>query len=343
MKAVTIREHGGPDKLLFEEIPEPEVQAGQVRLRVRACALNHLDLFVRRGLPSLRLTYPHILGADIAGEVESVGPGVVGIEVGRRAVLAPGVSCGTCRECLAGRDNFCRGYGILGESRNGGYAELVTVPAANVLPYPGDLGFPEAAALPLTFQTAWQMLVDRARIQPGETVLVLAAASGVGSAAIQIAKLFGATVIATASTDEKLARARDLGADHLVNHAEGDVLSEVRRLTEKRGADVVFEHVGAATWEMSILCCAKGGRIVTCGATSGFEAKTDLRHVFFRQISILGSTMGSKSVLYPILDHVKAGRLRPVLDRVLPLKEAAQAHRLLEERATFGKVVLAIE
>jgi NADPH:quinone reductase-like Zn-dependent oxidoreductase len=219
----------------------------------------------------------------------------------------------------------------------------VTVPAANVLPYPGDLGFPEAAALPLTFQTAWQMLVDRARIQPGETVLVLAAASGVGSAAIQIAKLFGATVIATASTDEKLARARDLGADHLVNHAEGDVLSEVRRLTEKRGADVVFEHVGAATWEMSILCCAKGGRIVTCGATSGFEAKTDLRHVFFRQISILGSTMGSKSVLYPILDHVKAGRLRPVLDRVLPLKEAAQAHRLLEERATFGKVVLAIE
>jgi NADPH:quinone reductase-like Zn-dependent oxidoreductase len=340
MRAVGLREHGGPEVLRLEELPDPVVGPGQVRVRVRACALNHLDLWVRRGLPNVRLTYPHILGSDIAGEVESLGPGVEGIALGQRTMLAPGVSCGVCRECLGGRDNLCRGYGILGETRSGGYAELIVVPAANVLPFPEGLGFPQAAALPLTFQTAWQMLVDRARVRPGELVLVLAAGSGVGSAGVQIAKLFGATVIATASTAAKLERARALGADHVINHAEQSVLAEVRRITGRRGVDVVFEHVGAATWRDSLLACARGGRIVTCGSTSGFDAVTDLRHVFFRQLSILGSTMGSKSVLYDVLDHVRAGRLRPVVDRVLPLTEAADAHRLLEERACFGKVVL---
>jgi NADPH:quinone reductase-like Zn-dependent oxidoreductase len=342
MRAVAIREHGGPEKLLLEELPDPEVGPGQVRVRVRACALNHLDLWVRRGLPNLRLRYPHVLGADIAGEVESVGAGVAGVVVGARALVAPGVSCGCCRDCLAGRDNLCRGYGILGESRDGGYAELCTVPAANLLPFPDGLDFAHAAAIPLAFQTAWQMLVDRARVQPGETVLVLAAGSGVGSAAVQIARLHGATVIATASTQAKLEAARALGAEHTIDHSRADVLAEVRRLTARRGVDVVFEHVGQATWEQSILACARGGRIVTCGATTGYQAATDLRHVFFRQLSILGSTMGSKSVLHPIVDHVRAGRLRPVVDRVLPLAEAAAAHRLLEERAQFGKLVLAI-
>jgi NADPH:quinone reductase-like Zn-dependent oxidoreductase len=340
MRAVALREHGGPEVLRLEELPEPTVGPGQVRVRVRACALNHLDLWVRRGLPNLRLTYPHVLGSDIAGEVEALGPGVEGIALGQRTVLAPGVSCGVCRDCLAGRDNLCRGYGILGETRSGGYAELVTVPAANVLPFPDGLDFAQASALPLTFQTAWQMLVERARVRPGETVLILAAGSGVGSAGVQIAKLFGATVIATASTAAKLEQARSLGADHVINHAEQGVVAEVRRITARRGVDVVFEHVGASTWKDSLLACARGGRIVTCGATSGFEAVTDLRHVFFRQLSILGSTMGSKSVLYDVLDHVRAGRLHPVVDRVLPLAEAAEAHRLLEERACFGKVVL---
>ncbi len=340
MRAVTIRKHGGPEQLTWEELPDLEVGPGQVRVRVRACALNHLDLWVRRGLPHLRLTYPHILGADIAGEVDAVGAGVTGVAVGQRTVLAPGVSCGLCEQCLAGRDNFCRTYGILGETRNGGYAEQVVVPACNVLPYPDDLDFPQAAAIPLTFQTAWQMLVDRAAVQPGERVLILAAGSGVGTAAVQIAKLFGATVIATASTAEKLRRAAELGADHGINHSEQDIVAEVKKITGRRGVDVVFEHVGQATWEQSILSCAKGGRIVTCGATTGWAAQTDLRHVFFRQLSILGSTMGSKSVLYPVLDHVRAGRLHPVVDRVLGLKEAAEAHRLLEDRQQFGKVVL---
>jgi NADPH:quinone reductase-like Zn-dependent oxidoreductase len=340
MKAVTVREHGGRDKLIVEQLAEPEVGPGTIRLRVRACALNHLDIWVRKGLPNLRLTYPHILGADIAGEVEAVGPGVDGALVGQRALLSPGVSCGVCRECLAGRDNLCRSYGILGESRDGGYAELITVPAANLLPYPDPLEFTDAAAVPLTFQTAWQMLVEKARVRPGETVLVLAAGSGVGSAGLQIAKLHGATVIATASSGAKLERAKELGADHVVNHAEEDLVAAVRRLTGRRGVDVVMEHVGAATWASSIKVCATGGRVVTCGASSGWDARTDLRHVFFRQISILGSTMGSKSVLFDVVDHVRAGRLRPVVHSVLPLEEAAEGHRILEEREAFGKVVL---
>ena len=342
MKAVTIHEHGGRDRLVYEEVPDPRVGPGEIRLRVRACALNHLDVWVRKGLAHLRLTYPHILGADIAGEVEAVGPGVQGVEVGQRALLSPGVSCGVCRQCLSGRDNLCRSYGILGESRTGGNAELITVPAANLLPFPDGLDFVDAAAVPLTFQTAWQMLVQLARVQPGETVLVLAAGSGVGAAGVQIARLFGAEVIATASTEAKLARAADLGARHLVDHSDPGWPDRVRSLTGKRGVDVVLEHVGAATWEHSIRVCARGGRIVTCGATTGWDARTDLRHVFFRQISILGSTMGSKAVLFDVVDHVRAGRLKPVVDRVLPLREAAEAHRVLEEREAFGKVVLEV-
>jgi len=340
MRAITIREHGGPEALTSEELPDLSAGPGQVLVRVRACALNHLDIWVRRGLPHLKLSYPHILGADVAGEVLEVGAGVAGVEVGQRAVLAPGTSCGVCEQCLAGRDNHCRRYGILGETRDGGYAEQVVVPACNVLPYPGELEFPQAAAIPLTFQTAWQMLVDRARVRPGERVLILAAGSGVGAAGVQIAKLFGAEVIATASTEEKLERAAELGADHGINHAGQDLVAEVKRLTGKRGVDVVFEHVGQATWKQSILCAAKGGRIVTCGATTGWAAETDLRHVFFRQLSILGSTMGSKAVLFDVIEHVKAGRLRPVVDRVMGLEEAAAAHRLLEDRRQFGKVVL---
>jgi len=341
MRAVVIREHGGRDKLLVEQVPDPPVGPGQIRVQVRACALNHLDLWVRRGLPGLRLTYPHILGADIAGEVESVGPGVDGSLVGQRVVLAPGVSCGVCHECLGGRDNLCRAYGILGESRSGGYAERVTVPLANRLPYPEGLEFHQAAAIPLTFQTAWQMLVDRARVRPGETVLVLAAGSGVGSAAVQIAKLHGAMVVGTTSSAAKLERIRELGADHAVEaRTPEEMVGAVRAITGRRGVDVVVEHVGAATWESSIKVCAAGGRIVTCGATTGFDARTDLRHVFFRQLSILGSTMGSKSVLFEVMEHVRQGRLRPVIHDVLGLEQAAEGHRLLEERQAFGKVVL---
>jgi NADPH:quinone reductase-like Zn-dependent oxidoreductase len=339
MRAITLRSHGGPEVLRLEELPDPAPGPGEVRVRVAAVALNRLDVWVRSGLPHLKLRYPFILGSDIAGTVDGVGPGVQGAKDGDEVVLSPGVSCGRCRECLSGRDNLCRGYGILGETRDGGYAGCIVVPAQNLLPAPTRLSVAERAAIPLTFLTAWQMLVDKARVQPGEVVLIHAAGSGVGTAAIQIARLFGAEVIATASSDDKLARAAALGAQHTVRSGEG-VLDAVKRISGRRGVDVVFEHTGAATWPQSILACAKGGRIVTCGATSGFDAVTDLRHVFFRQLQILGSTMGPKGDLFTILDHVNAGRLSPVLDRTYPLAEAAAAHRRLEERAQFGKIVL---
>ncbi len=341
MRAMVLREHGGPEVLHLEELPDPEPGPGEVRVRVAACALNHLDVWVRKGLPGLKRPYPFILGADVAGTVDKLGAGVRGAGVGDEVILNPGLSCGRCRECLAGRDNLCRDYGILGEHRDGGYAEFVVVPAQNLLPAPAKLSPAERAAFPLTFLTAWQMLVDKAAVRPGETVLVHAAGSGVGVAAVQIAKLHGAEVIATASTEEKLARARELGADHTLL-STGGVLDGVKKLTGKRGVDVVFEHTGAATWPTSILACARGGRIVTCGATSGFDAKTDLRHVFFRQIAIFGSTMGSKGALFPLLDHLAAGRLRPVLDRKFPLEAAADAQRRLEDRSQFGKIVLEI-
>jgi NADPH:quinone reductase-like Zn-dependent oxidoreductase len=340
MRAVTLREHGGPEVLRVEELPEPEAGPGEVRVRVGAVALNHVDLWVRRGLPHLKLRYPFLLGADVAGTIDQVGAGVAGVSVGDEVVVNPGHSCGRCRECLSGRDNLCRHFELMGEDRPGGYAEKLVVPSVNVVPRPAALSVVEAAAIPVTFLTAWQMLTRKARVQPGEDVLIMAAGSGVGVAAVQIAKLYGARVIATASSDEKLARARALGADETINHGSADLVAEVRRLTGKRGVDVVVEHVGAAVWPKVILCAARGARIVTCGATSGFDAHTDLRHVFFRQLEILGSTMAPKGDLFPVLAHVAAGRLRPVIDRVMRLEEAAEAHRLLEGRAPFGKLLL---
>lgn len=341
MKAITLRAHGGPEVLSLEELPDLSPGPGEVRVRVQAVALNHLDVWVRRGLPHLKLRYPFILGADVAGTVDTLGPGVTGIKLGDEVLVNPGVSCGRCRQCLSGRDNLCRDYGLLGEHRDGGYAEQLVVPAENIVAAPPNLTPVERAAIPVTFLTAWQMLVDKARVVPGELVLVHAAGSGVGAAAVQIAKLLGAEVIATASTPEKLASARSLGADHLVLSTD-DVLAAARRISGKRGVDVVVEHVGASTWETSILATAWGGRIVICGATSGYEARTDLRHVFFRQIAIFGSTMGPKGSLFPIIDLMRAGRLRPVVDQVYPLAEAAVAHRRLEDRAHFGKLVLTV-
>lgn len=332
MRAVVLHRHGGPEVLEQADIPTPTPGPGEVLVRVEAVALNHLDLWVRRGLPNLKLEYPHILGSDIAGELPD----------GRKIVVNPGRSCMRCRECLSGRDNLCRHYAIFGEHTRGGYAEYIVIPEANVVPRPEGMPAVLAAAFPLTMLTAWQMLVKKARVQPGETVVVLGAGSGVGAAALQIAKLFGARVIATSTSDEKLRRARELGADEVVNTAKQDLADAVRALTGKRGADVIVEHIGEATWERSIRACASGGRIVTCGATSGWNVSTDLRHVFFRQISILGSTMGAKGDLFDIVQHVAAGRLKPVVDRVLSLAEAREAHRLLEDRRQFGKIVLEV-
>jgi NADPH:quinone reductase-like Zn-dependent oxidoreductase len=345
-EAIVLREHGGPEVLHLETIDLPEPGPREVRVRVHAVALNHLDVWTRRGLPHLKHQYPHRLGADVAGTLDAVGPGAhlpPGLKVGDKVLVNPGLSCGVCAQCLAGRDNLCRDYKILGESTQGGYARHLNVPDANLLPFPEPLSFTDAAALPLVFLTAWQMLAKKAKVRPGETVLVQAAGSGVSSAAIQIAKnVFGARVITTTGTDEKALRARAIGADHVINYATHDFVAECKRLTGKKGVDVVIEHVGGDVFVKSVLAAAWGGRVVTCGATAGFTPSIDLRQVFFRQVEILGSTMGSKSDLFEVLEHVRAGKLRPVVDRVLPLASAAEAHRLLEERKAFGKVVLEV-
>ncbi|HEY6099844.1 MAG TPA: zinc-binding dehydrogenase, partial [Anaeromyxobacter sp.] len=287
MKAVAIRTHGGPEAVNVEELPEPEAGPGQVVVAVRAAALNHLDIWVRKGWPGLKLSFPHVLGSDVAGVVEAVGAGVDGVKAGDAVVANPSLGCGRCERCLSGGENLCRRFAILGEHVSGGQAAKLALPARNVLPKPARLSFEEAAAVPLTFMTAWHALVSRARVRPGETVLVHAAGSGVGVAAVQIAKLLGARVIATAGSDAKLERAKGLGADEVVNYETRDFVQEVRRLTDKKGVEVVFEHVGKKTWEQSILAAAIGGRIVTVGATTGYDPLTDLRHVFFRQLSIL--------------------------------------------------------
>jgi NADPH:quinone reductase-like Zn-dependent oxidoreductase len=255
-------------------------------------------------------------------------------------LVSPGVSCGRCEQCLSGWDNLCPRYGILGETTHGGYAALVNIPVQNVLPYPSRLSFAEAAAVPLTFLTAWQMVAIRAQVKPGETVLVQGAGSGIGVAAVQIAKLFGARVWATAGSEEKCRRARELGAEECFNYATQDFVQEVKARTGKKGVEVVIEHVGGETFVKSVLAAARGGRVVTCGATSGFAPQVDLRHIFFRQVQVLGSTMGPKGALFEIVRQVDAGRLRPVVDRVLPIDQAREAHRVLEAREAFGKVVL---
>ncbi|MGA9522903.1 MAG: zinc-binding dehydrogenase [Myxococcaceae bacterium] len=340
MKAVVMRGHGDATVLEVAEIPEPKVGARDVLVAVKAVALNHLDVWIRKGWPGLKLEVPHVLGSDIAGRVERVGPEISDLAVGTEVVVNPGLSCGHCERCLLGEDNLCRQYRVIGEHVRGGYAQYVSVPRQNVLPKPRDLSFAEAACLPLTFLTAWTMLVRRAELKPGETVLVHAAGSGVGSAAVQIAKLLGAKVIATASTKEKLSKAKELGADHLINYTETDFLEEVKRITNRKLVDVVFEHIGAATWEKSVACLPYGGRLVTCGATTGHDVGIDLRVLFYKRISLLGSTMGSKGDLVRILKLVEEGRLKPVLDRTLPLEQAREAHGLLENRQQFGNVVL---
>jgi NADPH:quinone reductase-like Zn-dependent oxidoreductase len=342
MQAMVIRAHGGPEVLRLEDCPDPMAGPGEALVRVRACALNRLDLWTRAGLPGRTIAFPHILGNDIAGELATLGNPVDGLSVGQRVMLSPGTSCGRCAACLSGEDSSCRLYRILGYQIPGGYAELVRCPVANVIPIPDAVGFPEAAAFPLVFLTAWRMLVTRARIRPGENVLVWAAGSGVGMAAIQIAKLFGARVIATAGSAAKLAKARALGADETLHHHEADVVDEVKRLTGKKGADVVIEHVGQATWERSILALAPRGRLVTCGATTGANATTDLRYVFSKQLSLLGSYMGSKAELLEAAPHFFAGRLRPLVHSVLPLAEAARAHAMMEASEQFGKIVLGL-
>ncbi len=334
---------GGPEVLEWGAFELDDPGPREVLVRVRAVALNHLDIWTRRGLPNVKYEFPHRLGADVAGEVEALGPGARGVTVGQRVMINPGITCGVCARCLDGDDNFCSKYRILGENTQGGYARHLVVPDTNVVPLPDSISFTDAAAIPLVFITAWQMVVRRAEVKPGQTVLVHAAGSGVSSAAIQICKLFGARVIATTGTDEKAKRARELGADEVINYATQDFVMECKRLTNKRGVDAVIEHVGGEVFAKSILAAAWGGRIVTCGATSGFKPDIDLRQIFFRQVQVLGSTMGRKSDLLRVVSFVEKGKLHPVVDRVMPLREARAAHEALERREAFGKIVLDVQ
>ncbi|MDH4064906.1 MAG: zinc-binding dehydrogenase [Acidobacteriota bacterium] len=338
MKAIRFHEHGGPEVLRYEDAAVPEPRTGEALVRVKAVSLNHLDLWQRRGLERVRIPFPHVSGADVSGVIEAAPDG--SMAAGLRVMLQPGLSCGRCARCLEGRDNECPGYDVLGYKSDGGYAEFVRVPVQNIVPIPDTIGFVEAAAFPLTFLTAWHMLLTRARLEAGELVLVLGAGSGVGQAAIQIARLHGARVIATAGTAAKLARARALGACETVNHAHEDIARAARRLSDGRGVDIVIEHVGTATWDGSVRSLARGGRLVTCGATTGHDAGIDLRFLFGRQLSLLGSYMGRKAELLRAAEFFFSGHLVPAVDRVYPLAEAADAHRRLEARENFGKIVL---
>ena len=340
MKAVIFREHGGTHKLSYEDFPDPMVGPKEVLVRVKACALNHLDIWIREGNPAYPMPLPHILGSDVAGIVEQVGTHTEGVTVGQRVCISPGMSCWHCDACLAGRDNFCRSYGILGAMVHGGYAEYVKVPFRNVLPIPGSLSFEQAAAFPLVSVTASHMLFALAGLQHGETVLIMGAGSGVGMMAVQMAKLAGARVITTVGSEDKIPKAVALGADAVINHAKETVAERVRQLTERRGVDVVIEHIGPEVWDTCMESLAKGGRLITCGATTGGEVTLNLRAVFSRQLTIKGSYMGTRAELVKAAELVGQGRLTPVIDRTFPLQEARAAQDLMVKRQFFGKIVL---
>jgi NADPH:quinone reductase-like Zn-dependent oxidoreductase len=338
MKAIRIHEFGGPEVLRYEDVPDPKPRNDQVLVRVRACAMNHLDLWVRKGLPGVNL--PHTPGSDAAGEIVEVGEYVTGLKPGQRVLIAPMHFCNHCAKCVAGLQNQCPEFTVLGNAVDGGDCELMAVPAVNVIPIPDNLDFNQAASVPLVFLTAWHMLVGRAGIRPGQTVLVLGANSGVGIAAIQIAKLFHARVITTAGDEQKMQKARELGADYVINHYQQKISEEVRRITNKEGCDIVLEHVGAATWEESMKALKPAGTLVTCGATSGPQVGIELRFLFTRHLSLLGSYMGTMGELHEVLGHVFAGRLKPVVDTTFPLKEIRAAHEYMEKSQMFGKIVL---
>jgi len=339
MKAIRFHQHGGPEVLRYEDAPDPRPASGRALVRVRACALNHLDLWERRGIERVTLPLPHISGSDVAGEVISADEGSVA--PGTRVMLQPGLRCGDCATCRSGRDNHCVRYDVLGLQSDGGYAELISIPVDNLIPIPSNVDFIAAAAFPLTFLTAWHMLMTRANLSEYDTVLVLAGGSGVGQAAIQIARVVGARVFATSSPD-KMDRTRALGAEEVFDHYAGDYAREIKRVTGGRGVDVVVEHVGQATWDRSVRALANGGRLVTCGATTGPRTALDLRHLFARQLSLLGCYMGTFAELREAAQLLFDGRVRPVIDRVFPLAEAAEAQRRLEEKGQFGKIVLQI-
>ena len=342
MKAVIFRAHGGPDKLSYEDLPMPTIGPDEVLVRVKACALNHLDIWIRQGNPAYPMPLPHVSGSDVAGIVEQAGAQADHVRVGQRVFLSPGISCWTCEQCLAGRDNFCRSYSLLGAMMHGGYAEYVKVPFRNVLPIPENLSFEQAAAFPLVSVTASHMLFAQAGLHHGETVLIMGAGSGVGSMAVQMAKLAGARVITTVGSDDKIPKAVILGADAVIHHGREKVAERVKLLTEGRGVDVVIEHIGPEVWDSCVASLAKSGRLVTCGATTGGDVTLNLRAVFSRQLTIKGSYMGTRAELVKAAELMGQKRLISVIDRTFPLQDARAAQELMLSRKFFGKIVLTV-
>ncbi|PYR98446.1 MAG: alcohol dehydrogenase [Acidobacteria bacterium] len=340
MKAVVFDRHGGPEVLRSEDVPEPAPARGDVVIEVKAASINHIDIFLRRGMPGIKVPMPKIIGSDAAGVIREIGLEVSGLRIGQRVTINPGISCGHCEFCAAGFGSQCLTYAMVGENTDGAYAQLLKVPSHIVLPIPDSISFEDAAAAPLVFMTAWSMMVNKGNIRPGEDVLILGAGAGVGTAAIQIAKMVGCRVFAAASTEEKLQRAKQLGADFLINYKTEEFDKKVRDLTNRRGVDVVVDYIGADTWVRSLRSARRGGRVLTCGATTGFAPQTDLRQIFFRQVQVIGSTMGSHREFLDVMKCVFRGQLKPVIDRVLPLEEARKGHELIEARAVFGKIVL---
>ncbi|MCC2642311.1 MAG: putative NAD-dependent alcohol dehydrogenase [Nitrospira sp.] len=343
MNAVVFHEHGGPGKLQYQEMPMPAIGPDDVLVRVKACALNHLDIWIRQGSPAYPMPLPHISGSDVAGVVEQVGSRAEGVAEGDRVFVSPGVGCGRCEQCVAGRDNMCRSYGLIGAMCHGGYAEYVKVPARNVFPIPGTLTLEQAAAFPLVSVTAWHMLFTLADLRPGEDVLIMGAGSGVGHIAIQMAKLAGARVVTTVGNDDKIAKAKAIGADDVINHTSEKVNERVRDLTHRRGVDVVIEHIGPEVWAQCVDSLAKGGRLITCGATTGADVALNLRYVYARQLTIKGSYMGSQSELLKTARLFGQGKLHPLIDRTFPLAQAKAAQEYLLGRSFFGKIVLTVE
>jgi NADPH:quinone reductase-like Zn-dependent oxidoreductase len=342
MKAIYFEQHGGPEVLTLGERPAPATGPGTVRIDVRAASLNHIDLFLRRGLPGVRIPLPHIPGCDAAGVVSEVGPGVTGLAPGDRVLMNPSISCGRCEFCQRGDVTMCTSYRLVGEHTSGTCCEQIVLPAENAVRFPDSMSFEDAASLPLVFVTAWRMLITRGRLRAGEDVLIHGASAGVGIACIQIARVAGARVFAAASTDEKVELCRSLGADVLIHTGKEDVARRVRELTARRGVDVVVDYVGKTTWHQSLQCLSRGGRLVTCGATTGYNPEEDLRHIFYRQLEIIGSTMGSLNELLAPLKLIFEGRMRPVVSTVYPLAATAEAHRAMEARKSLGKIVIRV-
>ena len=342
MKAVFITEHGGIDKIKFDEVKKPVISSKEVLIKLKAASLNHLDIWVRQGILGIKVEFPHILGSDGAGVVEEAGQEVKNVKIGDKVLLNPGISCNTCEFCSAGEHSLCPAFHLLGEHVNGTYAEYVKTPFENVHRIPENLSFEEAASFPLVFLTAWRMLISKARLLPGETILILGIGGGVSSAALLIAKHTGARVIVTSGDNNKIEKSKQLGADIAINYNKKDFAKEIRNLTQKRGVDVLLDNIGSVTWIKSLSSLARGGRLVTCGATTGANPQTDIQRIFWNQISVLGSTMGNRKEFLQILNLFEVNNLKPVIDSVFLLKDFREAQKKMEEKKQFGKIVIKI-